>query len=73
MNDFTDGMVDAALWKRQFGVSLLRGGTETESDFYALDGDAPAALAARVVLRDCAEHLVTSGAWAGATLSHHKN
>ncbi|WP_260673960.1 LysR family transcriptional regulator [Comamonas aquatica] len=33
----------------------------------------PAALAARVVLRDCAEHLVTSGAWAGATLSHHKN
>lgn len=33
----------------------------------------PAALAARVVLRDCAEHLVISGAWAGATLSHHKN
>ncbi|MDH0200938.1 LysR family transcriptional regulator [Comamonas aquatica] len=33
----------------------------------------PAALAARVVLRDCAEHLVSSGAWAGATLSHHKN
>ena len=33
----------------------------------------PAALAARVVLRDCAEHLVTRGAWAGATLSHHKN
>ena len=33
----------------------------------------PAALAARVVLRDCAEQLVTSGTWAGATLSHHKN
>lgn len=33
----------------------------------------PAALAARVVLRDCAEHLVSSGAWAGATLNHHKN
>lgn len=33
----------------------------------------PAALAARVVLRDCAEQLVNSGAWAGATLSHHKN
>jgi hypothetical protein len=44
-----DGMVDAALWKRQFGVSLLRGGTETESDFYALDGDAPAALAAQLL------------------------
>jgi LysR family tcuABC transcriptional regulator len=33
----------------------------------------PAALAARVVLRDCAEQLVTGGTWAGATLSHHKN
>ena len=39
----------------------------------SVDELSPAALAARVVLRDCAEHLVTSGAWAGATLSHHKN
>lgn len=33
----------------------------------------PAALAARVVLLDCAKTLVESGAWAGATLTHHKN
>lgn len=33
----------------------------------------PAALAARVVLRDCAQQLVESQSWVGATLSHHKN
>lgn len=32
----------------------------------------PAALAARVVLADCARQLVNSGAWSGATLSLHK-
>ncbi|MEG0412284.1 MAG: LysR family transcriptional regulator, partial [Comamonas sp.] len=33
----------------------------------------PAALAARVVLLDCTRQLVSSGAGAGATLSHHEN
>lgn len=33
----------------------------------------PAALAARVVVLDCTRQLVSSGAWAGATLSHHEN
>lgn len=33
----------------------------------------PAALAARVVLLDCVKSLVESGAWEGATLSHHEN
>jgi LysR family tcuABC transcriptional regulator len=33
----------------------------------------PAALAARVVLADCARELVLDGRWAGAALSHHES
>lgn len=33
----------------------------------------PAALAARVVLADCARQLVNDGRWAGARLSHHES
>ena len=33
----------------------------------------PAALTARIVLRDCARQLVDDGTWIGASLSHHEN
>ena len=44
-----DGLIDAALWQRQFGVTVFRGGVDADADFFALDGDANSALTAHLL------------------------
>lgn len=44
-----DGLIDSALWQRQFGVTVFRGGVDADADFFAPDGDANSALTAHLL------------------------